>query len=126
MKPVTVTKAFFIPRPRLRKWVIGAVIAFPLYAVLGFLAAPAIIKWQLLKRLPILTHRQAAIGHVKVNPFVLSLGIHDLALTETNGEPFASFAEFRANFQLSSIFRRAFTFKEITLREPFLSIVRRA
>lgn len=96
------------------------------YAVLGFFVIPALVKWQLRKQLPALTHRQAEVKHVRMNPFALSLTIRGLALTETNGTAFAAFDEFYANFELSSIFHWAWTFGEIRLVHPTANLVRLA
>jgi hypothetical protein len=86
------------------KWltILGA--ALLLYTIIGFFVVPAIIKSQMLKRLPALTKRQVAIERVKFNPYVLSLTIDGFSLKETNGEVFDSFGELYVNFQLSSIF----------------------
>jgi len=97
-----------------------------IYTVTGFFIAPAIIKSQLVKCLPGLTHRQAAVQQVKLNPYALSLTIRELSLTESNGEPFAGFDEFYINFQLSSLFRWAWTFSEIRLTHPTANLVRGA
>src|SRR5258708_13465580 len=72
----------------------------------------------MVKRLPGVTKRQAAIEKVKVNPYTLSLTIRGLSLKEADGQPFASWEEFYVNFQLSSLFRRAWVFKEIRLKQP--------
>lgn len=96
------------------------------YAVLGFFILPAIIKWQLRKQLPALTHRQAEVKQVRMNPFALSLTIRGLSLTETNGTAFAAFDEFYANFQLSSLFHWAWTFGEIRLVHPTANLIRLA
>jgi hypothetical protein len=90
----------------------------------GFLLLPPLIRWQLRERLPVLSHRQATVQQVRVNPFALSLTIRGLALTETNGAPFAGFDEFYGNFQLSSLFRWAWTFSEIRLVGPSANVVR--
>ena len=81
------------------KRALWVVIAFVVYLLLGFFAAPALIKWQMLKRLPITTKRQAAIRQVKVNPLTLSLTIRGLVLTEPDGHTFASWDELYINFQ---------------------------
>ena len=99
-------------------------IGVAVYAVVGFFILPPIIKWQLRKQLPALTLRQAEVKQVRVNPFALSLTIRGLALTETNGTPFAACDEFYANFQLSSIFRGAFTFAQIRLVHPTANLAR--
>ncbi len=103
-------------RSRWAKVIAAVVLA---YTVIGFLVLPAVIKWQMHKLLPGLTKRAAAVRQVRLNPYALSLTIRGLALTESNGEPFAGFEEFHVNVQLwSSLFHRAFVFREIRLRKP--------
>ena len=108
---------------RVRRWLFWSFAAFLLYTLIGFLVLPPIIKWQLVKRLPGITKRQAAVRQVTFNPWTLSLAIRGLALTETDGRPFASWDEFYVNFQSSSLFRWAWTFKEIRLVKPFGEII---
>ena len=110
---------------RWRKLGIWAAAILLLYTITGFFIVPAIIKSQMFKRLPAITHREAAIQSVRFNPFALSLTLRGFSLKETNGEVFNSFDEFYANFQLSSIFRRKWTFDEIHLKEPFIQITYR-
>ena len=107
-------------RSRRKRWVL---IGFLLYTVVGFFVAPAIVKWQLREQLPGLTHRQAEVKQVRVNPFALSLTVRGLALTETNGTPFAGFDELYVNFQLSSLFRWAWTFSEIKVVGPTVNVI---
>jgi hypothetical protein len=95
----------------------GAV--FLVYVLVGFFVLPLIIKSQLVKRLPGITKRQAAVRQVKFNPLVLALTIRGLSLTEPNGQVFASWEELYVNFQLSSVFRFAWTFAEIGLKQPY-------
>ena len=113
------------PKPARRpRWVKVMVIGLVLYTLLGFLVLPAVVKWQLRKQLPALTHRMAKVEQVRMNPFVLSLTVRGLALTETNGTAFAAFDELYVNFQLSSIFHRAWTFGEIRLTHPTANLAR--
>jgi len=49
---------------------------------------------------------------VEVNPFVLSLRLNGIELDDPAGAPVARVDEFFVNFQLSSLFRRAWTFDE--------------
>lgn len=97
-----------------------------LYTVIGFFVLPAVVKSQMLQRLPGLTKRQVAISQVKANPYALSLTIRGFSLTEPAGEKCVSFAELYVNFELSSIFQRAWVFKEVSLREPFAQVTLRA
>jgi hypothetical protein len=89
----------------------------------GFFVLPPIIKSQLLKQLPKITKRSAVVRQVKVNPWTLSLTVRGLALTEPDDRPFMSWDELYVNFQSSSIFRRAWTFKEIRLVKPFSELI---
>jgi hypothetical protein len=109
--------------PRGRQSLVGAGLAFLAYSLVGFLLLPPIIKWQMVKRLPAITKRQAAVQQVKVNPWTLSLTVRGLALSEPDGRPFASWDELYVNFQASSLFRWAWTFKEIRLVKPFGEII---
>jgi hypothetical protein len=111
------------PSAHFRKWALRGVGVFLLYLLAGFFALPALIKWQLLKRLPVATHRVAVVRQVSCNPLVFSLTVRGLSLSETNGQPFAGFDEFYANFQLSSLFRMAWTFDEVRLDRPRAQII---
>ena len=108
---------------RWRKALLWLAVAFVAYALIGFFLLPPIIKWQMLKRLPAITKRQAVVQQVKVNPWTLSLTLRGLALTEPDGRAFASWDELYVNFQASSLFRWAWTFKEIRLVKPFGEVI---
>jgi hypothetical protein len=113
--------------PKRFKWTKRIVIALVVYAIIGFLVVPAIIKSQMLKRLPALMHRDAVVEKVRVNPFAFSLTIRGFALKETNGEVFSSFDEFYIRFRpLASLFKWSWTFSDISLQKPFAQITYRA
>ena len=114
-------------KPKRFKWPIRIAIVMLIYTVVGFFVVPAIIKSQMLKRLPALTKRQAAVEQVKCNPYVLSLTIRGFALKESNGDVFISFDEFYGNFQLwASLFKHAWVFDEISLAKPFAQVTYQA
>jgi uncharacterized protein involved in outer membrane biogenesis len=109
-----------------RKWAIGIGIVVALYTLLGFFILPAVIKSQMLQRLPALTHRRVSVEQVKLNPYALSFTLRGLSLTETNGEEFATLGELYVNFQSVSLFKRGFVFKEISVKRPSANIIRLA
>jgi hypothetical protein len=109
-------------RSRWFKRVLWVAAVFLVYMLVGFFVLPPIIKSQLVKRLPGITRRQAAVRQVLFNPLALSLTIRGLSLTEPDGQVFASFEELYVNFQLSSIFRFAWTFAEIGLQQPCVHV----
>lgn len=109
------------------KWPRRIAIALVIYTVVGFFVVPAVIKSQMLKRLPALTKRQAAVEQVRFNPYVLSLTIRGFSLKEPDGEVFFAFDEFYINFQpWASLFKQSWVFSEISLKKPFAQITYRA
>lgn len=104
---------------RLKKPLITALLLLSLYAICGFLVAPAIIKSKAPAIIAEQLGRKATVDQVRLNPFVLSLTVRGFHLEEPNGEPFVGFEEFYANFQLSSLFRMALTFADFSLIAPY-------
>ncbi|HEY1173796.1 MAG TPA: DUF748 domain-containing protein [Verrucomicrobiae bacterium] len=105
---------------------VWATVVLVVYSIVGFLVLPAVIKSQLIKRLPEYTKRQVSIADVKLNPFALSYTMRGFSLTETNGETFASLGEVYVNFELSSIFNGAWTLGTVSVKEPFAQVTRKA
>lgn len=115
--------AFLKRLPRGRQALVWLALGFVLYTLAGFFLLPPLIRWQLVKQLPALTRRQAAVQQVQVNPWALSLTIRGLALSEPDGRPFAAWDELYVNFQASSLFRWAWTFAEIRVAKPFAEVI---
>lgn len=92
------------------------------YTAVGFLAAPWIIQRQLVRILHQSLRRTAAVTHVRVNPYALSVTARGLSLKDTDGSPLAACAEIYVNAQISSLFRRVLTLKEARLVAPHLWI----
>ncbi len=101
-----------------KKNIIIAASLILLYAILGFFIAPLIIKSALLSNGSEVLGRAVRVKEVSFNPFALSLSIRNFEVSEPDGERFAGFGELYVNFQLSSLFRQAYTFDEIRLTAP--------
>jgi len=99
---------------------IGVVVATVvlLYALFGFLIAPLILKSVLISSIKENLNRDADLDQLRMNPFALSLTASGFRMYNLDGDPFVGFDEFYANFQLSSFFRRTYTFDEIRLVSP--------
>jgi hypothetical protein len=97
---------------RKRFWALLAVL---LYTLSGFFLAPALVRHYAVQNIEASTGRDANIDRVRVNPYVLSMEVHGFGLDDSDGEPLVAFDVLRANFQLSSLFRRAWTFRELRL-----------
>ena len=105
----------------LQKWLspktvrFWAVVAVLLYTLCGFFLLPRVLHSQLESRANETLGRELTIGKVRVNPYVLSLQIDDFSFQDTDGQRLFGFDQFFVNLQASSLFRGAWTFKEIRL-----------
>jgi len=92
-----------------------ATVTLLVYALLGFLLLPYLIE----RFVPVYAQeqlqRQASVGKVHANPFLLSLEISDFSLQEADGQPIATAAHLLVNFQTTSLFRWAWTFGDLTI-----------
>lgn len=103
---------------RMKKGATITAVLILLYAIFGFLVAPSIFRSGLISNIADRLGRKATVKAIKVNPFVLSVTLKGFEMSEPGGERFLGFEELYVNFQLSSIFRRAYTFDEVRLMAP--------
>jgi hypothetical protein len=116
-------------RPALRalRWLLAAV---ALYALAGFLIAPAVIKWQMTTILSRELGRAVTLERLSINPFTLTVRAREFAVKEppgkapSNDEPAISFDELYLNASLASVTRLAPVLDEIRLVHPVVRIVR--
>ncbi len=93
------------------------------YAVAGFWAAPKLLRNALLDEIPkTLAGVKPEVGVVRINPFLLQVEVKDFSLT-ANDTKLAGFARLFVDFQVSSIWHRAYTFSRIEIDSPFANAV---
>jgi hypothetical protein len=110
---------------RVRKIVLWAGGAVALYAVVGFLVAPPIVRSQAQAILSEQLGRRVTIERVRINPFALSASVHNFSLKEQDGvTDAASFDELHVDIALSSLFRLAPVIEAVRLSKPFVRVVR--
>ncbi len=117
MKP---SAFWYMLTPRERKlilWVSGLLL---FYTIAGFLILPPIIRSVAVRQIHQQLDREVSIQKVKLNPFTLSATVDGLLIKDKDGEPFVSWEEAYVNFQLSSFFTGAWTFKEISAIKPYV------
>lgn len=100
-----------------RFWIVFLLV---LYTALGFWLAPMLIRDGIIGAIRDDLGRESRIGRVEVNPWVLSLRIQDLEVLDTDGVKLAAFDDLFVNFQVSSLFRWAWIFREISLAGPYV------
>ncbi len=94
-----------------------------LYALVGFKVAPGIAREQARKFVREHYGRELAIGEIRIHPFKLQVEVRDLALPDADGQPMLGFERLFADFELSSIWNRAFTFRQVTIEAPRIRTV---
>ena len=116
-------RAVAIARAR-RRWLIATLAVLFLYSVAGFFLAPSIAKRQIVAALEATLQRPVSLAELRINPFALSADARDFSLTEADGSALIAFDRLLVNFQASSLFRWAWTFREIRLEGPAIELVR--
>lgn len=100
-------------------WFLAApILLVGLYALVGFKIAPGIARDQAKKFVRENYRRELAVGEIRIHPFKLQVEVRDLALPDADGQPMLGFARLFADFELASIWNRAFTFREVTIEVP--------
>ncbi len=114
-------------RPRLKKILIGLIIFFAAFTLLGFFGLPPILKIILTKKLSENLHREVTIKQIKLNPYALSIAIRGLMIKDKeSSETFLSCEEIFLNLESLSALKRALILSEIRLKQPFIKITQHA
>ncbi|KAG9545808.1 hypothetical protein KCV01_g24472, partial [Aureobasidium melanogenum] len=112
---------------RARRIALGIVVALVLFGLLGFFAAPPIIRSQLASRASTALDRPVAVERVSLNPFTLKLTIEGLHVSEKDGKtPFVDVGKLTANASWASLFRLAPILDSLTLDRPYVHLQRSA
>ena len=105
---------------------IAAVVALliGLYALAGFVWAPRLVRNALMTDIPkTLVGVTPSVGEIHINPFLLQVQVKDFYLTGTQGTKLVGFARLFVDFQVSSLWHRAYTFSNIDIDSPFANAV---
>jgi uncharacterized protein involved in outer membrane biogenesis len=110
---------------RFKMWIIGVVVFFVLFTVIGFFVIPPLLKPYLLETLSKTLNRQVSLSSIGLNPYTLKIALKGLEIKEPKSdETFISFEEMVINMDIRSIFRRAPIIEEFILRKPYAHLVR--
>jgi uncharacterized protein involved in outer membrane biogenesis len=106
---------------RLALGIAAALIA--VYALVGFLWAPHLLRVNAQKYVSEAMGKDSALGDVSFNPFTFRLSIRNATLSEKSGDAIASFESLVVNAELASIWQRAVVLKEVQLDAPDVNLV---
>jgi hypothetical protein len=94
-----------------------------LYALAGFVLAPRLLRSALLQDIPKTLGATPAVGEIHINPFLFRLEIKDFSLSAPSGEKLLGFGRLFVDFELSSIWHRAYSFSNIEIDAPAVSAI---
>jgi uncharacterized protein DUF748 len=94
-----------------------------LYALAGFLLAPRLLRSALMEDIPKTLGVTPQVGEIHINPFLFRVEIRDFSLTAPGGEKLLGFGRLFVDFDLSSIWHRAYTFGNIDIDAPWVNAV---
>ena len=110
-------------RPHFKKILIGLILFFVAFTLVGFFGLPPILKSILTKQLSENLHRSVTINQIKINPYALSIAVRGLTVKEKeSSETFLSCEEIFLNLESLSALKRALILSEIRLKQPFIKI----
>jgi hypothetical protein len=98
-------------------WISGV---FLFYTIVGFLILPPIIRAVTVKVLSENLDRTVTIQKVRVNLYVPSITIRGLLVQDKDGQPLLSWDRVYVSFEISSIFRQAWTLRKLEVDGPFV------
>ncbi len=107
-------------RDRLRRALLGrpAIVAacvLAAYLLLGFLALPAVLKWQLEKQVQARLEHRLEIGELRWNPLLFTLEARELRLVDPRGRALIGLRRLFLDFELRSIVDLAWNFAEVSI-----------
>ena len=107
---------------RVPRWAIVVSAVAALYATLGFLVVPWVLKAQLLKRLPPVLHREVAIREIRFNPFAISLTVRGLQIRDRDGSTLLGFEELYVDVALLREVLGGVRIEELRLVQPEIGV----
>src|SRR6185369_12397159 len=104
---------------RIALWIAGILLS---YGILGAVLLPPLIKHIAVKQISKQLGRDVSIQAIHIHPFDCSVTIRDLLIKEPDGAPFVSWETVHVNFQITSLFGKAYTFKTISTTKPTVHV----
>ena len=94
-----------------------------LYALAGFVLVPRLLRAELMKEIPATLGVTPAVGEIHFNPFTFRLEVRDFSLSVPGGDALLGFQRLLVDFELSSIWHRAYTFASIDIAAPTINAI---
>ena len=112
-------------KPLTKRIAIGFGIFILLFGLFGYFFLPGIIKSKIEQHLTEKLKRPTTIERIDINPYALSIDIHQFKALEPDGKKtFVSFKRLYVNASMQSLFRFAPVVSEFKLEEPYVHLTR--
>src|SRR5512137_792904 len=85
------------------------------YTLAGFFLTPWLVRHYVPKIVQEQLKKQAAIGEVRINPYIFTVEANDFRMEEPDGQPIVGFKRLFVDFELKSLFNWAWTFRQVSL-----------
>ncbi|OIQ76313.1 AsmA family protein [mine drainage metagenome] len=95
---------------------------FVLYVLLGYFAVGPLMRHYVPRIAQSQLDSRASVREVRFDPLRLTLTVDDLRLTTPQGQPLAGFSRLFVDFAPSSLFRWAWTFRQIRVDRPQVDV----
>lgn len=105
------------------KYTAATVAALLLYAFVGFVIAPLVIRWYVPKYAQQSLHCRAGVATIRINPFLLTFEINRFSLHQADEAPLVAFERLYVDLEMSSLFHWAVVLKELELEKPDIQVV---
>ena len=102
----------------------GVAVAVALFALFGYLAAPALLRDLVQERLTQELARPVQVERVEVRPFALAATLHNLVVTARDGTPQFAVEAIEADASLASLWHRAPILDRLRVVRPHLAFAR--
>ena len=94
-----------------------------LYALLGFKVAPGIVRNKAIEYVRAEYGRELTLGEIRIHPFKLQFEARDVAFPDADGARMLGFERVFADFELSSLWKRALYFRQVDVDLPYVRAV---
>jgi hypothetical protein len=110
---------------RRRLSILGFILAplLAIYTLAGFFLAPYLISRYVPQYVSEQLHLQVRLDRVRINPLLFTCEVKGLSLRIDEEEPVFSIQRLFVDFELESLFRRAWTFGDLAIESPDLHLI---
>src|SRR5688572_8960820 len=105
-------------KPAIAAAIVAALVG--LYALLGFKVAPGFVRNKAVEYARSEYGRELSLGEIRIHPFKLQFEARDIAFPDADGERMLGLDRLFADFEPSSLWKRAFYFSEVDVESPYV------